>query len=62
MIDLYKYSKKNKIYYFLIKNILGVNTDILDKSFFYSDTIDLHLDKEFFYEYKKKIHLQNGWI
>ena len=57
MIDLYKYSKKNKIYSFFIKKILGVKTDILDKSFFYSDTIDLHLDKEFFYEYKNKTPL-----
>ena len=35
MIDLYKYSKKNKFYFYLIKNILGVKTDSLDKSFYY---------------------------
>ena len=31
MIDLYKYSKKNKFYFYLIRNILGVKTDTLDK-------------------------------
>ena len=54
MVDLYKYSKKNKIYSFLIKNILGVKTDILNKSFFYSDNVDLHINEEFFYDYMKK--------
>ena len=54
MIDLYKYSKKNKLYSYLIKNILGVKTDTLDKSFFYSDNIDLELNEDFFYDYKRE--------
>ena len=54
MIDLYKYSKKNKFYFYLIKNILGVKTDSLDKSFFYSDNIDLELNEDFFYDYKRE--------
>ena len=54
MLDLYKYSKKNKFYSYLIKNFLGVKTESLEKSFFHSSSIKLDVQKDFFYDYKKK--------
>ena len=54
MLDLYKYSKKNKFYFYLIKNFLGVKTESLEKSFFHSSSIELDVQKDFFYDYKKK--------
>ena len=53
-IDLYKYSKRNFFYKFLIKKILRINVDLLKKEFLHFDNIDLEFKESFFYEYYKK--------
>tara|TARA_B100000029_G_scaffold404910_1_gene405051 strand:+ start:1244 stop:1846 length:603 start_codon:yes stop_codon:yes gene_type:complete len=61
MIDLYKYSKKNRFYNYLINNLFGVKTELLSKPFFYSGNIKLDIKKNFFYDYKKKFPITK-WI
>ena len=53
-LDLYKYSKKNLFYKFLIKKILRINVELLKKDFLHFDNIDLEFKESFFYEYYKK--------
>ena len=53
-LDLYKYSKKNLVYKFLIKKILRINVELLKKDFLHFDNIDLEFKESFFYEYYKK--------
>ena len=57
MIDIFKYSKKNKIYQFIITKILRINIQLLSKPLFLKYNIDLNLNESFFYEYKKKYPL-----
>ena len=53
-LDLYKYSKKNLFYKFLIKKILRINVELLKKDFLHFDNIDLEFKESFFYDYYKK--------
>ena len=55
MIDLFKYSKKNKFYEFIINKVLKINTSSLMKPFFLRYDVKINLDENFFYDYKKKI-------
>ena len=57
MLDILKYSKKNKIYKFIITKILRINIQLLSKPLFLKYNIDLNLNENFFYEYKKKYPL-----
>ena len=57
MVDILKYSKKNKIYKFIITKILRINIQLLSKPLFLKYNIDLNLNENFFYEYKKKYPL-----
>ena len=50
MFDLFKYSKKNKLFHFLINTILRINTDKLSEPIYHQGNIDLDL-KKIFYEY-----------
>lgn len=55
MIDLYKYSKKNKLFNFLINKIFKINTQEISSPIYYkTENIDLGFQENFFYEYKKK--------
>ena len=54
MIDLVKYSKKNKFFEFLIINIFKINIHKLDKTFFFKKNLDLGFNEIFFYDYMKK--------
>ena len=51
MIDLFKYSNRNKFFYFIIKNILKLDNKNLSKPFFYKKNINLEFDNDFFYDY-----------
>ena len=55
MIDIFKFSKKNKIYQFIITKILRINVHLLSKPLFLKYNVILNLNESFFYEYKKKI-------
>tara|TARA_Y100000748_G_scaffold258606_1_gene225678 strand:+ start:63 stop:668 length:606 start_codon:yes stop_codon:yes gene_type:complete len=57
MIDIFKYSKKNKIYQFIITKILRINVHLLSKPLFLKFNVLLDLNENFFYEYKKKYPL-----
>ncbi len=52
MIDLYKYSKKNKFYKFIIHKILNIDTSLMSKNFYYKDNLDLNFEESFFYNYQ----------
>ena len=54
MIDLFKYSKKNKFYEFIINKVFKINTSSLTKPFFLQYDIKINLDENFFYDYKNK--------
>jgi hypothetical protein len=54
MIDLVKYSKKNKFFEFLIINIFKINICKLDQIFFFKKNLDLGFNEIFFYDYIKK--------
>ena len=60
-LDLYKYSKKNLVYKFLIKKILRINVELLKKDFLHFDNIDLEFKESFFYEYYKK-NSTTDWV
>ena len=51
-IDLYKYSKKNKFFKFIITKIFKVEVDVLIKPVFLTFNIDLQFNRSFFYNYK----------
>ena len=55
MIDLYKYSKKNKLFKFIILRILKIDIDLLTKPIFSQFSLEIDFDRNFFYDYKKKI-------
>ena len=55
MIDLYKYSKKNKLFKYIILRILKIDIDLLTKPLFYKFSLKIDFDRNFFYDYKKKI-------
>jgi len=57
MIDIFKYSKKNKIYQFIIIKILRINVQLLSKPLFLKYNVLLDLNDKFFYEYKRKYPL-----
>ena len=54
MIDIYKYSKKNKIYEFIILKILKINVQLLTKPLFLNFNLNIDIDEKFFYEYREK--------
>ena len=53
MLDLYKYSKKNWLYNFLLSKILRIDLKILSGEFFYKENINLKFKESFFYNYRK---------
>ena len=53
MLDLYKYSKKNFFYNFIIERLLKIDVHLLKKDFLYIDNIDLGFEENIFYEYYK---------
>ncbi len=53
MIDIYKYSKKNKIYEFIILKILKINVPLLVKPLFLNFNLDIGIDEKFFYKYRE---------
>ena len=57
MIDIFKFSKKNKIYQFIITKILRINVHLLSKPLFLKYNVLLDLNENFFYEYKRKYPL-----
>tara|TARA_Y100000741_G_scaffold153806_1_gene116184 strand:+ start:194 stop:799 length:606 start_codon:yes stop_codon:yes gene_type:complete len=57
MIDIFKFSKKNKICQFIITKILQINVHLLSKPLFLKYNVLLDLNDNFFYEYKKKYPL-----
>ena len=57
MIDIFKFSKKNKICKFIITKILRINVHLLSKPLFLKYNVLLDLNDNFFYEYKKKYPL-----
>ena len=57
MIDIFKYSKKNKIYQFIITKILRINVQLLSKPLFLKYNVPLEFNEEFFYAYKRKYPL-----
>ena len=57
MIDIFKFSKKNKICQFIITKILRINVHLLSKPLFLKYNVLLDLNDNFFYEYKKKYPL-----
>ena len=50
-LDLYRYSKKNVFYNFIIEKLLKIDVQLLRKEFLYIDNIDLGFKEEIFYEY-----------
>ena len=54
MIDIYKYSKKNKIYEFIILKILKINVQLLTKPLFLNFNLNIDINEKFFYEYREK--------
>ena len=61
MIDIYKYSKKNKIYEFIILKILKINVQLLTKPLFLNFNLNIDIDEKFFYEYREK-HPITKWM
>ena len=53
MFDLFKYSKKNKLFHFLINTILRIDTNKLSEPIYHQGNIDLGFKENFFYEYMK---------
>jgi hypothetical protein len=51
VIDLFKYSNRNKFFNFIIKQILKLDNKNLSKPFFYKKNINLEFDNDFFYDY-----------
>lgn len=51
MIDLFKYSNRNKFFSFIIQNILKLDNKNLSKPFFYKKNINLEFNNDFFYNY-----------
>jgi len=54
MIDLFKYSNRNKFFRFIIKDILKISIKNVSKPFFFKNNIDLKFDNDFFYDYFNK--------
>ncbi len=54
MIDLYKYSNKNKFFKYFISRILKINIDLLTIPLFSQFSLEVSFDKNFFYNYKKR--------
>lgn len=54
MIDLFKYSNRNKFFRFIIKDILKLSIKNFSKPFFFKNNIDLKFDNDFFYDYFNK--------
>ena len=61
MIDIYKYSKKNKIYEFIILKILKINVQLLTKPLFLNFNLNIDIDEKFFYEYREKYPI-TSWM
>ena len=59
-IDLYKYSKKNFFYNFIIERLLKIDVHLLKKDFLYIDNIDLGFKENFFMSIIKIIQQLNG--
>ena len=57
MIDIIKYSEKNRFYHFIITKILRINIQLFSKPLFLKYNIKLNLTEDFFYDYKNKIPL-----
>ena len=55
MIDIIKYSKKNRFYHFIATKILRINIHLLSKPLFLKYNVELNLTDDFFYDYKNKI-------
>jgi hypothetical protein len=51
VIDLFKYSNRNKFFSFIIQNILKLDNKNLSKPFFYKKNINLEFNNDFFYDY-----------
>ncbi len=51
MIDLFKYSIRNKFFSFIVKNIFKLDNRNLLKPFFFKKNINLEFNNNFFYEY-----------
>ena len=51
MIDLFKYSNRNKFFSFIIQNVFKLDNKNLSKPFFYKKNINLEFDNDFFYNY-----------
>lgn len=51
MIDLFKYSNRNKFFSFIIQNVFKLDNKNLSKPFFYKKNINLEFDDDFFYNY-----------
>ena len=51
MIDLFKYSNRNKFFSFIIQNVFKLDNKNLSKPFFYKKNINLEFDNDFFYKY-----------
>lgn len=60
MLDFVKFSKKNKIYNYFIKNILRIDIHLLSKNFYHKENFDLKFNEDYLYEYRKK-HTKNRW-
>ena len=54
MIDLYKYSKKNKLFEYIVFRILKIDINFLTRPLFSQFSVDINFDRNFFYDYKKK--------
>ena len=57
MIDIIKYSKKNKFYHFIATKILRIDIHLFSKPLFLKYNVELNLTEDFFYDYKNKIPL-----
>ena len=53
MIDLFKHSKRNKFFNFIVQNIFKLDKKNLSKPFFSRENIDLEFNNDFFYNYIK---------
>ena len=51
MIDLFKYSNRNKFFNFIIQKIFKLDNKNLSKPFFYKKNINLEFNNDFFYDY-----------
>ena len=57
MIDIIKYSKKNKFYHFIATKIFRIDIHLFSKPLFLKYNVELNLTEDFFYDYKNKIPL-----